>query len=847
MKLFSNRKLLVASVVALIISATTFAYIFLYNGIRFIEKEVTYPEVSEYQIFEMLEGKSISIPFKADSHYIQSINVLLINLNPEETGELSARLLDEKGEAIYSDSKPLHYIPAGEFFPIKIHKRVAKNATYYIELSQTGAALAPYLLYCDENQVTNGVKQLVDVTYMNEASNWERTGIMLIVLVGLMFAVISFAGIDMTDVSKKMLTKCFLGIMLLIQFLMMMPSFVYRFDYVNLDQSWRYALNVLAHKGYRIGSDAFFTYGPIGFICYLMNLDNNGITFYFGMAILIIVVLINAYFLYKVWKLVSENKISIISAILSVFAFVFAYTKSEWDNYMLYTLVLGVVIAFYAREEGESHKGYINKSRIFVIVAINFLFTVMSLSKFSTFTSALAFIILFTIFDFFFNRKLEGIWYFLPACGASVIGYLIYNPSLKDLFRYLKGIFKISDGWMISSQWNSCLDERETLTLIIIMFLYVVLIVGAIIYNYKSSHIIISLSASMFLLYKYATTRHGLACGLWLFAMLYSAAILSFDFRVVSLGNFKDLKTQNKNRVIGVLVSLCFVITASLSVNSLHETTGHIVSQVKEKLSDIGKLGDSSVTEMAIANGTLSEELLNRVGEESVCVYSYRQAIGATNPSLNLKIFPSIQGVLTIVPMMEQQNTYFFNSEDAPTYVIVYDETIDDRIDFLDSPYTWDGLKSNYQVDSIYDGITLLKKVRTDAPKDDITEKYTLIGTEIYNKDAVIEVPSEASYVTVSLNFNLKGKLKKFFYHVYVTDMNVSYEDGRNLSGRAIIPTLEEGFETIYFPQNPNEMVDSFGYVDDSVTENGPRMLSFSFSGRGLEDLADEIEVTWYK
>lgn len=628
---------------------------------------------------------------------------------------------------------------------------------------------------------------------------------------------------------------------------MMVPSFVYRFDYVNLDQSWRYALNILAHKGYRMGDDAFFTYGPMGFICYLMNLDDNGMTFFFGMTILIIIVLINAYFLFRVWKLVSEDRISIISAALSVLVYIFAYTKSEWDNYMLYTLVLGVVIAFYERGNVETNKTFTDGWQISIVVAVNFLFAVMSLSKFSTFTSALAFIILFTVFDFFFYHRLVGLWYFLPGCGASVIGYLIYNPSVTDLFRYLKGIFKISDGWMISSQWNTCLDEYETRCLIIIMVLYAVLIIGAIIYNYKSSHIIISLSASMFLLYKYATTRHGLACGLWLFVLLYSVAILSFDFRIVGSGEGAGSKVMSKNRILGALVSICIIVTASLSIYGLQMTTGQVVDQMKDKISDLVRLNESSVTEEAMTNGALPRELLDRVGSESVCVYSFRQAIGATNPSLNLKIYPSIQGVLTIVPMMEQQNTYFFNSEEATTYVIVYDETIDDRIDFLDSPYTWDGLKSNYQVDSIYDGITLLKKVRTDVPKDDITGKYSLIGTETYKVDEVIEVPAEASYAKVLLKFNLRGKLMKFFYHVYITNMNVLYEDGRALSGRAIIPTLDEGFETIYFPQTPDEMVESFGYAGDTLTDNGPKMVSFSFSGRGLEDLADELEVIWYK
>lgn len=846
MRKIIKNKLLITGVMASMLCVITFLYIFIFNGIHYVNDDIVSFEVSDYQIFEMSEGKKLDIPFTAEGNYLQSISVLLINLNPDESGDFHLSVIDEKGSSISNVTVSLASIPAGEFRPIAIEGRLKINNNYYVEVSQEGASLEPYLLYCDENQVLNGAEQIVNVTYMKEASNWEKIGIFSIVVLGLLIALLVLAGTDISNLSHLFITKCFLGLMLLIQFVLMLPSFVYRFNFVNLDQSWRYALNVLTHKGYRIGEDAFFTYGPIGYICYLMQLEDNGITFYVGLAILILVVLCNGFLLFKLWRMVIKNSISIISAVLASLVYVFAYTKPEWDNYMLYTLVLGVVISFYERNENSVDKHKIKCKHLSTIIVINYLFVIMSLSKFSTFTSALAFVLLFTIFDFIFNRKLIGLSYFLPACGTSIIAYLVYNPSFEDLFRYLKGIFKISDGWMISSQWNTCLNERETLCLIIIMVLYVVLLVGAILYNYQSSHIIISLSASMFLLYKYATTRHGLACGLWLFAMLYSTAVLSFDFRLVSNKEL-PVRAKTKVQVIGLIVSLCMIVTATIQVNCLHQTTGQVVSQIKDKLSDIGRLGDSSVTDEAFANGILPKELLDKVGNETVSIYSYRQALEATNPSLNLKIYPSIQGVLTIVPMMEQRNTYFFNSEDAPKYVIVFDETIDDRIDFLDSPYTWDGLKSNYQVDSIYDGITLLQKVKTDTPKDDITQKYVLMDTKIYQKNDVIEVPSEAKYVTVKVNFNLKGKLKKFFYHVYVTEMQVNYDDGRVLSGRAIIPTLEEGFETIYFPQNPGEMVDSFGYVGDSIGDNGPHMASFSFGGWGLEDLADEIEVNWYR
>lgn len=167
-----------------------------------------------------------------------------------------------------------------------------------------------------------------------------------------------------------------------------------------------------------------------------------------------------------------------------------------------------------------------------IVLIPNLLLLLMFFGKFSTFTSGFAFCILFCIFDVLFRKNWKSIWLFLPGIILMPVCYLVYCPSIKNLFEYVAGILKISSGWMLTMQFDSVLQPSEVRWLIVLIACYVLLIIGNLWSNYKSSAAIIASCASMFFLYKYATTRHGLKVGIWLFAMLFSATILSIDWNV---------------------------------------------------------------------------------------------------------------------------------------------------------------------------------------------------------------------------------------------------------------------------------------------------------------------------
>ena len=87
-----------------------------------------------------------------------------------------------------------------------------------------------------------------------------------------------------------------------------------------------------------------------------------------------------------------------------------------------------------------------------IVLIPNLLLLLMFFGKFSTFTSGFAFCILFCIFDVLFRKNWKSIWLFLPGIILMPVCYLVYCPSIKNLFEYVAGILKISSGWMLTMQ-----------------------------------------------------------------------------------------------------------------------------------------------------------------------------------------------------------------------------------------------------------------------------------------------------------------------------------------------------------------------------------------------------------
>lgn len=147
--------------------------------------------------------------------------------------------------------------------------------------------------------------------------------------------------------SEKLLSAAS-ALMLAVAFLLMVPNFVYRLDNVSLDPSWRYFLNVAAEKGYVFGRNVFFTYGPLGFLYYLMNL-HGGAQYWLSIAFWFLVALLHAGLFISVFRLYRQGKISFSALLLSMAIYFAGYWTPDADIYLLYLFLLAVVVSGYGR------------------------------------------------------------------------------------------------------------------------------------------------------------------------------------------------------------------------------------------------------------------------------------------------------------------------------------------------------------------------------------------------------------------------------------------------------------------------------------------------------------------
>ncbi|SDA66136.1 hypothetical protein SAMN02910368_01872 [Lachnospiraceae bacterium G11] len=789
-------------------------YIWVYQGIRYSYEDTDSPMDSLAMIPLTWEEPQIRM-FAPDNHYLEGIKLMLLNPSEEKSGDIVVKLLDRDNTVLAQSNRELSEMELGEWEYFPLQSRLSLSDEYIISVEPSDNLNESLFVVTQSDDIAMGFR------YAKEGSVYEKT---IITILLMFFAGVAiwqaFSGFPILPSVKKIIG----AFLILIQLVIYLPNVISKLGWINLDDSWRYFLNISGHEGYIFGKDVFFTYGPLGYLCYMMNLPDNGPWFIVGVAIWIVIIAIYIFLLWRGFALYLKGRISIISITSSTLCAVASFIVLERDNFLLYLLLLATTVYLIERRENEEH--------IYIYVICNALLTLMFFVKFSTFTSGFAFLILFVAYEWIVCKDRKPIWLLIPSLVAMPICYLIYNPSVTNLKDYVVGILKISSGWMETQQYDFTVMGKDLVALISIMVCYVILLVLALMTQHEKSGVIFACSASMFFVYKYATTRHGLACGIWLFGMIYSIIPLTIDFKALK---------ENKGKIAAIaipIIALCITITGAFQANTVHNSFGNIKETLKDKAYNWTHLGENGIEDTIYGDYmSVSETLLAEIGSGTVAVYPYKVSLKAAYPDLNVIHYPSVQNANEFIPWIDSKTAeWFADSEKASEYLLIKDETIDGHIKYLDAPLTWQSIVNNYSLVD-YEGDWTLLRRKPVAAKEPIR---TMISTETHPTKATINVPDKANYVVIHTNYSLVGKLKKLFYHVYILHMIIEYDDGTSVDGRVMTPDLESGFELCEYPQNTGELV---GFLGDGSQK---RIKNITLHGLGTKDLKDKIEIEWY-
>ncbi len=815
-------------------------YLFPYQGLRY-SNEAYYPVVSEHSLIELNEDTTVSQNFSSENIHLKGLKYYIIKEESDAVGYLHVSIRDDNSnlmedrQILLSDIQNAEW--SSDYFPLTLKK----NHIYQINISaeECTDSKYPYLILMgnhDQNspnleayQNNESLNGNVLISYEFAKLNSTYINVVVLILSVLSLIAIIFvisvsknenwASIINNLKSYKSLTikKTLIVFLFVMQFVLIIPNIVYKVGGFNLDPSWRYFLNIANSLKLKYGTDIYFTYGPLGYICYLMNLDNSP-SYWIGVGIWGVIFAIHILLLVWIYKLYLDNKVSFTAIALSVLTYVCTMFESERDNYQLYLLLLSVVIYF------------LGNSRSIIIT--NLLLSLMFFCKFSTFTSGVAFITVFIVLRFFFNKDKKCIFLMLPSLIIAPITYLVYNPSLKGLYEYVTGILRISSGWMKTQQWNDVITNQEYRYLLVIVLLYIMLIVISLLVDYHRSTILISCCVSLFFAYKYSVTAHGIAMGIWLVSMLFSVVVLSIDFGSM----YSQIRTKKRYAFYyAASIVGCLSIASLLCIN-LHNNWGQIKDSLKNKVITFATLKDSSLLPELYDNTYIPTNILDTIGDDTVTTYPWEVGYKAVYTDLNMVYSPSIQNCNEFIPWLDQKVADYFYSEQAPKYIILEDETIYFHIKYLDNPLTWEAIKDRYRAVITQEGFCLLEK------QDNVVKReLELISSGLYRTNDIINCPENADYVKVHLNYSIYGEIKDFFWRTGMTNMTINYKDGSSCSGVIIVPNMPSGFSLDYVPQN----LDDVSLVLN--TKDFTKMSSIQFGGIGLDALEDNVQVEWFQ
>lgn len=593
-----------------------------------------------------------------------------------------------------------------------------------------------------------------------------------------------------------------INIMLFICFVLSYPNYVGLIDH-NLDPSWVFFLNYSFANDIVFGKDAFFTYGPLGWLVQPQNLGNNLII---GFIFWNFVWILFGYSLYVTGKLFVSSKENYIAAGIGFLAYIFCGIVSS-DIFLVYIELM--MLSLIIREQ---------KVFIYPFIALYAILFLLKFSSFYILTSAILVYVFFSLLFKLNNKKtLALILSVFPIC---LISYLIYNPSLHDLIEYLEAAFHISMG--MNNAMSTINTEGPEWTIIFVPFIAF----GVIYYAFriyktdkKSALIYLTLVSSFFFFYKEGFVRHGGGFAFMSCSLIFSILLLNINWNQIN----PRFGRRHFSIFIIAVSTLCFIYPSN-QYNVIHakfQKLRHIVGPLKSAYKDKG------------ANAShLPEDFVSKINGNTYSVFPWELSYAAnTNGFVNM---PVIQNYTAYTPWLDEKNKEFFCSPlKAPEYIVLDGYAIDGRWPFIETPRTFKSLLENYHVEKIEGNQVLLKKNKKSL---NIYEP-TFIKKEKIGLNYV-DVPEETTFFSIKMRPSALGNIIKVLWKIPAVNLSVTYENGRERIGRLVTDNVDYPFPLEYLGTNP--------FLTRVEKTANTKIKKLRLSGKGVF-LLDDSEITFYK
>ena len=613
----------------------------------------------------------------------------------------------------------------------------------------------------------------------------------------------------------------------------------------GLDESWIYFINSATGNNHVFGRDCYFTYGPMGFLLYPLNIDNNMIIY------TLFTVIVGMYVLYALYHYIVKNRLSLYRVVIIV-SLLFFFQIYEMQIYLIFVFVLsGMLIC-------DDEKLYCN----FFILCIYTAF--MWLVKFSVALLGILYItvILFSILlkDRIANKSLKRtvVLSLLSVLIIPVFAvmYLSYNPSIPDMILYIKEGLQISSGYNYAMS-TTYMDNNNSFYLIDVgvrCLLYTVSFL-IVFFNNRNEVWKVVICAPFFLFsYKYGAVlcdSGHVDIGNQIMRLVGFVLVLTINVD----NNIVHAVKKNKISLSALLIILVWWVLYDqlLLIKLILIFIGIILLNVdkqwiklvrigvfmwfvpfvfynkgEELLAEANKLQYSIETGVKVVEDQhLPDNIKSKIMYEKTAFYPW-DILRAECDDIDYICPPVIQGYAAYTPRLDELNANFFKSEEAPQYIVFERKSINDRYMPWEAPQTTMAIEKYYQViETDQDSnppLRLLEK--RSEPLSDIKTVQSKIKLQIDNK---IVVPETAESISVSIKPTIKHKLLNAVYRTDPVFCEIEFSDGTS------------GFYRVLLEQLVSELP-----IQCDIFDTGKRVKSISFDMDTLHYVDPELTLTIY-
>ncbi len=557
---------------------------------------------------------------------------------------------------------------------------------------------------------------------------------------------------------------------------------------IDLDPSWRMMMTYALDHHFQFGHDFVFTYGPLGLLLANVNSGNH-------MALLLAWNFVTAAaFAFTILKIISRFSVTR-QAMTCLFFFLIVRESIEL-LYLVFALIAGFELLRAERPSGR---------RMFFTTVF---LALLSLIKFTYCLFAIAVVVTVVAESFLAKRRGAAFRYLAYYFGTLLLLWVSLRQNPLNLPAYFFNSLEISRGY--GETMGLPTPPTGLLYGLIVLaglILCALLIVSGVRDRLPASGRALILTALTYLEWKHGFLRSD---GHMVIFFTYGLFVACFSPVLLERDSGSKMAGQAAIGLVAAASLLGIFVNFPLRITHVLETVNTDWRARLSELTDLKGYYSSFQTQWEeVAKKNPLKRTSETVGQQTVDVLSHFQGIALLN-GLNLRPRPVPQGYSAYTPKLTALNAAYYESANAPAWVLQSTKTINHRFPTLDDADLLLALLRNYSF-TLEDGSYLLWR------RCSVDDRYSIFqpsaGSKqtghIGNPISLADQTEQNIWAHLRIRPTLLGRLRSFFYKPAEVSLEVADNSGRietfrlfpelASSGFLLNPLLRDRFDWIRF------------------------------------------------